>query len=181
MHKLIMSGADADILIEAEMTSKDRRKKPDTQQHTRSSAEDLIVTILRTNDQFQHRFGRLFREHGLTQPQYNILRILHSENRPMRCLEVAGQMVTVVPAITSLLDKLEKRNLITRVRCDQDRRVWYVELTDKGRQLVDTMQEPVLSLCEHFVGHLSEAERKQLRQLLDKARSAVDTEPARCN
>ncbi|WP_197443923.1 MarR family winged helix-turn-helix transcriptional regulator [Maioricimonas rarisocia] len=163
------------------MTSRQRTKQEDSQQLCHSSAEGLIVAILRTNDQFQHRFGRLFREHGLTQPQYNILRILHGEDRPMRCLEVAGRMVTVVPAITSLLDKLEKRNLVTRVRCDQDRRVWYVELTNDGRKLVETMQEPVLSLCEHFVGHLSDQERTRLRQLLDKARSVVDTEQARCS
>ncbi|MEW4530066.1 MAG: MarR family winged helix-turn-helix transcriptional regulator [Maioricimonas sp. JB045] len=163
------------------MTSKERQKQPDSQQPAGFGAEELIMTILKTNDQFQHQFGRLFREHGLTQPQYNILRILYSEDRPMRCLEVAGQMVTVVPAITSLLDKLEKRNLITRVRCDQDRRVWYVELTRDGRTLVETMQEPVLNLCDHFVGHLSEKERTQLGQLLDKARSAVEAEQSRCS
>ncbi|MFG0335863.1 MAG: MarR family winged helix-turn-helix transcriptional regulator [Maioricimonas sp. JB049] len=163
------------------MPSQERPKQQDVPQPCRSGAEDLIVTILRTNDQFQHRFGRLFREFGLTQPQYNILRILHSEDRPMRCLEVAGRMVTVVPAITSLLDKLEKRSLVTRSRCDQDRRVWYVELTRQGRELVETMQQPVLNLCEHFVGHLSEQERVRLRQLLDKARSVVDAEQARCS
>ena len=95
-----------------------------------SLEQEAMLNILRTNDQFQNRFGRLFREYGLTSSQYNILRILRGEGQPLPSLEVADRMIQVVPAITGLIDRLEKAGLVARHRCDQDRRVVYVEITD---------------------------------------------------
>ena len=53
-----------------------------------SPEQEAVLNILRTNDQFQNRFGRLFREYGLTASQYNVLRILRGEGKPMPCLEM---------------------------------------------------------------------------------------------
>ena len=69
--------------------------------------QEAILNILRTNDQFQNRFGRLFREFDLTPSQYNVLRILRGEGKPMPCLEIADRMIQVVPAMTGLVDRLE--------------------------------------------------------------------------
>jgi DNA-binding MarR family transcriptional regulator len=88
-----------------------------------SPEQEAMLNILRTNDQFQNRFGRLFREYGLTSSQYNVLRILRGEGKPMPCLEVADRMVQVVPAITGLIDRLEMQGLVSRERCTEDRRV----------------------------------------------------------
>lgn len=134
------------------------------------------MSILRTNELFQHRFGQLFREFGLTQPQYNILRILRGEGTKLPSLEVASRMVTVVPAITSLIDKLEKASLVRRERCDDDRRVWYVVLTPKGKRLLDTMDKPNLAMHQRLVGHLGKAKCEQLLGLLEEARAAVSAE-----
>ena len=60
---------------------------------------EAILNILRTGDQFQNRFGRLFREYGLTTSQYNVLRILRGEGRPLPSLEIADRMVQVVPVL----------------------------------------------------------------------------------
>ena len=65
-----------------------------------SLEQEAMLNLLRTNDQFQNQFGRLFRENGLTSSQYNVLRILRGEGKPMPCLEVADRMIQVVPAIT---------------------------------------------------------------------------------
>ncbi len=76
--------------------------------------EEAHLNIARTSDQFGNRFGRLFRDFGLTGSQYNVLRILRGEARPMPCAEIAERMVQVVPAMTGLLDRLEKLELIVR-------------------------------------------------------------------
>ena len=101
------------------------------------------------NDQFQNRFGRLVRECDLTPSQSNVLRILRGEGKPMPCLEIGERMIQVVPAMTGLVDRLEKLEFVRRERCTQDGRVDYIELTVKAKQLLDKMDAPVneLQLC----------------------------------
>src|SRR3954466_4613088 len=88
--------------------------------------QEAMLNILRTADQLQIRFARLFRSFSLTPQQYNILRILRGEGRALPILEIAALMITVVPGITGLIDRLESSGLVERKRCDQDRRVIYV-------------------------------------------------------
>ena len=135
--------------------------------------QEAILNILRTNDQFQNRFGRLFREYGLTPSQYNVLRILRGEGKPMPCLEIGDRMIQVVPAMTGLVDRLEKLELVKRERCTQDRRVIYVQLTVKAKQLLDKMDAPVNELHRQLIGHLTQTELKELSRLLEKARLSV--------
>ena len=72
-----------------------------------SLEQEAILNILRTSDIFHNQFGRLFRGYGLTPSQYNVLRILRGEGKPMPSLEIADRMVQVVPAITGLIDQLQ--------------------------------------------------------------------------
>ena len=132
-----------------------------------------MLNILRTNDRFQNRFGRLFREYGLTPSQYNILRILRGEGKPLPSLEVADRMIQVVPAITGLIDRLEKAGFVSRHRCEQDRRVVYVEITENALKLLEKMDQPVIDLHYQLIGHLKRAELKDLIRLLEKARAPL--------
>lgn len=141
-----------------------------------SPQQELVISILRTNDLYQHRFKKLFREYGLTQPQYNILRILRGEGKKLPSLEIASRMITVVPAITGLIDKLEKRQLVQRERCEHDRRVWYVHLTSQGEKLLAEMDKPNMEMHKTLAGHLSKSDCNQLLDLLEKARKSVERE-----
>ncbi len=138
-----------------------------------SPEQESILNILRTNDRFQNRFGRLFREYDLTHSQYNVLRILRGEGQPMPCLEIADRMIQVVPAMTGLLDRLEKQELVVRELCTQDRRVVYVTLTESAKDLLSRMDVPVGELHKQLIGHLTQAELKALSRLLEKARLSV--------
>jgi DNA-binding MarR family transcriptional regulator len=139
-----------------------------------SPHQEAVLNVLRTNDQFQNKFGRLFRHYGLTPSQYNVLRILRGEAQPMPCLEIASRMVQVVPAITGLIDRLEAQALVLRDRCIEDRRIVYITLTDKARKLLAQIDEPVMNLHRELVGHLNQAELRELSRLLEKARERVD-------
>ncbi len=141
-----------------------------------SPEQEAILNILRTNDQFQNRFGRLFREFGLTPSQYNVLRILRGEGKPLPCLEIGERMIQVVPAMTGLIDRLEKQELVTRERCTEDRRVVYIAITPKALDLLSEMDEPVMSLHQQLIGHLKRTELKELSRLLEKARLSLTTE-----
>ena len=102
-----------------------------------------------------------------------MLRILRGEGKPMPCQEIAGRMIQVVPAMTGLLDRLEKQGLITRERSSEDRRVVYVELAEKARGLLSRMDAPVSDLHKRLIGHLTSAELRELSRLLEKARESV--------
>ncbi len=143
-----------------------------------SLEQEAMLNLLRTNDQFENRFGRLFREHGLTSSQYNILRILRGEGKPLPSLEIADRMIQVVPAITGLIDRLEQQKLVVRERCEEDRRVVYVRLTDKAVGVLARLDAPVLDLHKRLMGHLSGSELKELSRLLEKARLSVAPAPS---
>ena len=139
-----------------------------------STEQAVVLGLLRTNDQFQYRVGRLLREHSLTQPQYNILRILRGAGGPLPSLEIAERMITVVPAITSLLVRLEERGLLRRVQCEEDRRVWRASITAAGRRVLEKLDGPTLELYEELCRGLSKNEAARLVELLEKAREGLE-------
>jgi DNA-binding MarR family transcriptional regulator len=131
------------------------------------------LNIVRTSDQLQIRFARLLREHGLTSSQYNVLRILRGEGQPLPILEIASRTITVVPGITGLIDRLEQAGFVNRLRCEKDRRVIYVALTDHATTTLADLDEPLLALHRKLLGHLSGAELKELIRLLEKVREPL--------
>lgn len=133
--------------------------------------QEAYLNLVRVNDQLQIHFARLFRTRGITVQQYNILRILRGEGKPLPILEIAQRMVTVVPGITGLIDRLEKARLAARKRCQEDRRVIYVELAGKGQKVLAELDQPVLELHRQLMGHMSRTEIQDLIRLLEKVRA----------
>lgn len=138
-----------------------------------SPEQEACLNILRTSDQMQNRLGRFFREYGLTSSQYNVLRILRGEGKPMPSLDVAQRMIQVVPAITGLIDRLQKQGLVERRRCEEDRRVVYVEITPAALELLQRIDQPLADLHKELLGHLSRQELKDLSRLLEKSRESL--------
>src|SRR5438309_9001852 len=122
-----------------------------------SPEQEAALSVLRTSDQLQIRFARLLREHGLTPSQYNVLRILRGEGKPLPILEIASRTITVVPGITGLIDRLEHAGFVNRVRCEHDRRVIYVARAVHGTKTVAVLDEPLAALHRKLLGHLSQA------------------------
>src|SRR5258707_7264810 len=136
-----------------------------------SPEEESALNIVRTSDQLQIRFARLLREYGLTSPtQYNILRILRGEAKPLPILEIASRTITVVPGITGLIDRLEKAGFVHRLRCETDRRVIYVALTDQGVKTLADLEEALHTQHHKLLDHLSQGDLKDLTRLLEKLR-----------
>jgi DNA-binding MarR family transcriptional regulator len=135
-----------------------------------SPEQEAALSIVRTSDRLQIRFARLFREYGLTPSQYNVLRILRGEGKPLPILEIASRTITVVPGITGLIDRLEEAGFVNRLRCDKDRRVIYVALTDRGISILADLDEPLIALHRKLMGHLSPANVKDLIRLLEMLR-----------
>ena len=135
-----------------------------------SPQEEALLSVVRTCDQLQIRSARLLREHGLTPSQYNILRILRGEGKPLPILEIASRTITLVPGITGLIDRLEQAGFVNRLRCEKDRRVIYVALTDQAITVLSALDEPLIALHRKLLGHLSQGDLKDLTRLLEKLR-----------
>ncbi len=138
-----------------------------------SPEQEAALSVLRTSDQLQIRFARVLREYGLTPSQYNVLRILRGEGEPLPILEVASRTITVVPGITGLIDRLEGAGLVNRLRCEKDRRVIYVALTDQATKTLAALDEPMAALHQKLLGHLSKVELVELIRLLEKVRATL--------
>jgi DNA-binding MarR family transcriptional regulator len=143
-----------------------------------SPEQEAVLNLFRTSDRLQHRFARLFAEHGLTSSQYNILRILRGEGGPLQCMEIAQRTITVVPGITGLIDRLEQKDppLVRRKRSAQDRRVIHVSITQAGLDVLGKLDKPLLELHRQMLVHFSQAEISELNRLLEKARQFCEDE-----
>jgi len=99
--------------------------------------------------------------------QYNILRILRGagESITVKCLK--ERMIQKSPNSTRLMDKLCDKNLIERMRCENDRRVVYVQISEKGLRILDEIKLDVLN---NQMNSITEDEAKLLNHLLDKLR-----------
>ncbi len=138
-----------------------------------SLEQEVVLNLMRTADKVQIRFTRLFRDHDLTPSQYNILRILRGEGKPLPCMEIASRTITEVPGITGLIDRLEQKDLVARQRDGQDRREVHVTITPAGLAKLETLDQPLEELHRQVVGHLSPDELTQLNRLLEKARATL--------
>lgn len=143
-----------------------------------SPQQEAVLNLFRTSDRLQHRFAQLFSEYGLTSSQYNILRILRGEGRPMQCMEIAQRTITVVPGITGLIDRLEQKDppLVRRERSLEDRRVIHVSITDAGLELIARIDEPLQELHRRVMEHFTEEELAEMIRLMEKARAGCDEE-----
>lgn len=138
-----------------------------------SVEEEVFLNLQRTGEQLRARAQELFRGAELSQPQYNVLRILRGRGEPgFSCNEISERMVTRDSDMTRLLDGLEKRSLVTRARSEADRRVVIARITPVGQKLLADLDEPLAELHKSQLSHLGERKLKQLSRLLEEARSA---------
>jgi len=114
----------------------------------------------------------------LTLHQYNVLRILRgSHPAALPSGEIATRMISRDPDITRLVDRLEKRGLVARIRGRQDRRVVEVTITDEGLKLLHNLDEHVERFPRSMLGHLGPKKLEHLGVLIDQALSDLGTFP----
>ena len=106
----------------------------------------------------------------LSSNQYNVLRILRGAPEGLPCGEIGNRMITRDPDITRLLDRLEKRGLISRCRETKDRRMVMARITPDGLNLLARMDEPVRETHRSQLGHLGRERLGALTELLQAAR-----------
>ena len=136
-----------------------------------SAAEEAFLNLQRTSAALGREFDVLLKPLGLTSTQYNVLRILRGAGpEGLLCRQLGERMVTPDPDITRLLDRMEKRNLISRTRDSRDRRVIFTRITEEGLALLETLDEPVTDFHRKRLAHLDKKSVRSLIRLLEAAR-----------
>ena len=133
----------------------------------------MFLDLLRTTDMLSRSLVGILKTEDLSANQYNVLRILRGAHDALPCVEIASRMITRDPDITRLLDRLEKRGLISRCRQTKDRRMVMAGITPEGLKLLSRLDEPIEEAHRKCLGHLGRERLRALTELLQVARSAV--------
>ena len=109
------------------------------------TSDEALLSIIRTASILEHGTNELLRPHGLTTTQYNVLRILRGAGTGGLCgKEIGERMVSRVPDVSRLLDRMEKMGLIGKERDASDRRHVTARITPKGRRVLEGATTPEL-------------------------------------
>ena len=132
-----------------------------------SVEERLFITLLKLADALGQEAEQLTRAAELTGTQYNVLRILRgAEPEGLACRGIGDRMITHDPDITRLLDRMEKRGLITRERQKDDRRVVKTRITPQGLALLKPLDHPMRDLHRRQFRHMAAARLKGVYDLI---------------
>jgi len=135
-----------------------------------STAANLFVDFLRIADIFANQAEQVVKSAGLSGAQYNVLRILRGAGVGLACKEIGERMISRDPDITRLLDRMEKRGLITRERQSDDRRVVKTCVTAKGLGLLKGLEQPVRELHKRQFQRISAKRLATLATVLEEIR-----------
>jgi len=131
----------------------------------------VFVSLQKTADALALEAEQLLKPHGLSGTQYNVLRILRgAEPAGLPCSAIGERMISHDPDMTRLLDRMEKRGLITRARQTDDRRVVKARITRAGLALLKSLDQPVRELHQRQFGHLPATRLNALADLLEQVR-----------
>jgi len=131
----------------------------------------IFVALLQAADALGQEVEQFLKASRLTGAQYNVLRILRgAEPQGLPCRGIGDRMISHDPDMTRLLDRLEKRGLITRMRQTDDRRVVKTRIMPQALSLLKTLDRPIRELHKRQFRHMSAARLKILSNLLEEVR-----------
>jgi DNA-binding MarR family transcriptional regulator len=152
-----------------DLKSELRQRKPFS-----SLAQEAFLSITRTHAVLSDAMEQLHEKHGISSAQYNILRILRGAGSAgLYRNEIRERLISRMPDVTRLLDRMEAAGLISRERSTADRRMVATFLTERGRELVNALDAPVSAEHERQLGHMTSEQLQTLVTLLEVARQGA--------
>jgi DNA-binding MarR family transcriptional regulator len=144
-----------------------------------SVEDEGVVTLLRTADTVKRTLFAIVAPHGITLQQYNVLRILRGAGAEgLPTLDVAERMIETAPGITRLLERLEAKRLVRRMRCPEDQRRVFCIITARASRILAALDGPMARESKRLLGPLGTAGTRDFIGLLDAARHAAASRSA---
>lgn len=136
-----------------------------------TAAEAAGVGLLRTAEVIRRALDEELSKRNLSLSQYNVLRILRGAHPdPLPTLEIAQRTIERTPGVTRLLDRLERRELVVRKRCEQDRRQVHCWISGPGLELVASLDEEIRKVFSRGFAELGDDATADLGARLDRVR-----------
>ena len=140
----------------------------------RNEHQKAVVNLLFTVSWLKEQTRAIFDPEEITPQQFNILRILRgSHPKPLSTQAIRDRMLEKMSDTSRIVDRLIVKGLVKKVTCESDRRLVDVQITDKGRKLLERIDLKENEMDEIVKG-LNEAEAKELNLLLDKIRQGIE-------
>ena len=143
-----------------------------------SLRQEVFLQMARTTAKLTHAWEQALRRRGITFTQYNVLRILRGSAEHGLCRhEVSSRLLTQVPDVSRLLDRMTRAGLVVRDRDTADRRVVKARITEKGLAILRDLDVPSYAIADEQLAHMPDEALQQLIELLETARSAPSAHP----
>ncbi len=136
----------------------------------------LPMILHRVLDQIMPAYRELFARHDLTEPQWRILRVLWISGQ-VTSAELSARTLLTPPNLVGIIDRLEKKELVTRIRSVDDRRIVYVVATTKGRALEEEVIPYVEVIDAGLRGKVSRGDWEEMERSLVKISGATARVP----
>lgn len=137
-----------------------------------SLQEEATLGVVRTATRLQDASEKVFKSAGITGTQYNVLRILRGAEPSGLCRnELRDRMLTRMPDVTRLLDRMEKADLVERSREGEDRRMVSTRITKEGQRLLAELDPKVFAVHKRVLSHVTETQLHSLIDLLTLVRN----------
>jgi DNA-binding MarR family transcriptional regulator len=139
-----------------------------------SLEQEASLGIVRTASLVRRVITKIVAAFGITQPQYNVLRILRGAGKNgLPTLEVRARMIDEAPGITRLVNKLERAGFLRRERSTPDRRQVICVITAKGLEVLARIDPLIGTADKAGTGGLNQLEQRTIIRLLDRVRSSI--------
>lgn len=137
--------------------------------------EEVYLNMMVSQALLARKVTAFFRKRRLTPVTYNILRILRGAGpEGLPCSKISERMLTQVPDVTRLVDRLVRLGWVQRYRTEQDRRMVFQTLTPEGSHLLAQMDAPLRELHVSQFAHMTPGELERLNDLLIRSRKLVE-------
>ncbi|MEI2665201.1 MarR family winged helix-turn-helix transcriptional regulator [Rossellomorea sp. LJF3] len=145
----------------------------DLEQIQHSYIDRLFTAFHVTNRHIQQETAVALKDMNLTGPQFFILYLL-STSDDMKSTELAEKLDVKPSAITVMIDRLLKNDLVSRQRDESDRRIVKLELTSFGREIFEKAKRKRREIFSRYLAYLDEADVDQLVTIYEKLAAAVE-------
>jgi DNA-binding MarR family transcriptional regulator len=139
------------------------------QPNFRNEFQKMGINLLFTANWLNEQIGKMLAEEGVTQQQYNILRILRGSATPLSTLKIRERMLDKMSDTSRIVDRLIAKELVVKNTCEKDKRLVDITLSPKGLSLVDQLDQ-YNERIDALLKGINESEAKTMNQILDKIR-----------
>ena len=132
--------------------------------------EKVMMAIVRLAEFFKKNSSKIFKNYGLTFPQYNVLRVLDSSENRQNTISNVGKIMLVSGAnMTGIAKRLEKNGFLLRKSDPDDERVTLLEITPKGRQRLKDISSRKDAIISRYLKHFSDDQKRETVSLIRSA------------